>query len=151
MVRIPSAYNAILGRSGLNALREIVSTYHLLVRFSTRYRVGELRGDQQLAKRCFSIASKQTKEQSPLESLDSREEEARGAPVEELEMHPLKEDDPTKTIQIGSMLPKDIKKKLLEFLRANSDVFAWTASEMPGIRPEVIVHHLNVNLEHKLV
>ena len=31
MVRIPSAYNAILGRPGLNALREIVSTHHLLV------------------------------------------------------------------------------------------------------------------------
>ena len=98
MVRIPSAYNAILGRPGLNALWAIVSTYHLLVRFLTRYGVGELRGDQQLAKRCFSIASEQTKEHSPLESLDSREEEARGALVEELETHPLKEDDPTKTI-----------------------------------------------------
>ena len=66
-------------------------------------------------------------------------------------MHPLKEDDPTKTIQIGSTLPKDIKKKLLKFLRANSDVFAWTAPKMLGIPPEVIVHHLNVNPEHKLV
>ena len=64
-------------------------------------------------------------------------------------MHPLKEDNPTNTIQIGSMLPKDIKKKLLEFLRANLNVFAWTASEMPDIPPEVIVHRLNVNPEHK--
>ena len=31
VVRIPSAYNAILGRPGLNALWAIVSTYHLLV------------------------------------------------------------------------------------------------------------------------
>ena len=68
-----------------------------------------------------------------------------------MEKHPLKEDDPTKTIQIRSTLPKDIKKKLLEFLRVNSDVFAWTASEMPGIPPEVIIHHLNVNPEHKPV
>ena len=67
-------------------------------------------------KHCFSITSEQTKEHSPLESLDSREEETRGAPVEELEMHPLKKDDPTKTIQIGSALPEDTKKKLLEFL-----------------------------------
>ena len=45
VVRIPSAYNAILGRLGLNALRAIVSTYHLLVRFPTKYGIGELRGD----------------------------------------------------------------------------------------------------------
>ena len=128
MVRIPSAYNAILGHLGLNALRAIVSTYHLLVRFPTKYGIGELRGDQQLAKHCFSIASEQTKEYSPPESLDSREEETQEAPVEEVETHPLREDDPTKTIQIGSALPEDIKKKLLKFLRTNSDIFAWTAS-----------------------
>ena len=71
VVRIPSAYNAILGRPGLNALRAVVSTYHLLVRFPTKYGIGELRGDQQLAKHCFSITSEQTKEHSTLESLDS--------------------------------------------------------------------------------
>ena len=116
MVRIPSAYNAILDRPGLNALRAVVSTYHLLVRFLTKYRIGELRGDQQLAKHCFSITSERTKEHSPLESLDSREEETRGAPVEELETHPLRKDDPTKIVQIGSALLEDTKKKLLEFL-----------------------------------
>ena len=42
VVRIPSAYNAILGRPGLNALRAIVSTYHLLVRFPTKHGIGEL-------------------------------------------------------------------------------------------------------------
>ena len=42
VVRIPSAYNAILGRPGLNALRAVVSTYHLLVRFPTKYGIEEL-------------------------------------------------------------------------------------------------------------
>ena len=107
MVRIPSAYNAILGRPGLNALRAIVSTYHLLVRFPTKHGIGELRGDQRLTKHCLSIAS--SKEHSPPESLDSREEETRGAPVEELETHPLGKDDPTKTIRIGSTLPEETK------------------------------------------
>ena len=31
MVKVSSAYNAILGRSNLNVLKAIVSTYHLLV------------------------------------------------------------------------------------------------------------------------
>ena len=98
MVRIPLTYNAILGHPGLNALRAIVSTYHLLVRFPTKYEIGELRGDQQLAKHCFSITLEQTKEHSTLKSLDSREEETRGAPIAELKTHPLREDDLTKTV-----------------------------------------------------
>ena len=116
MVKIPLAYNAILGHPRLNTFWAVVSTYHLLVRFPTKYGIGELRGDQQLAKHCFSITSEQTKEHSTFESLDSREEEAWGTPVEELETHPIREDDPAKTVQIGSALPKDIKEKLLEFL-----------------------------------
>ncbi len=35
VVRLPSVYNAVLGRPGLNALRAVVSTCHLLMRFST--------------------------------------------------------------------------------------------------------------------
>ena len=31
------------------------------------------------------------------------------------------------------------------FLRANSDVFAWSTTEMPGISPSVISHSLSVN------
>ena len=58
VVTIPSAYNTILERSGLNALKAVVSTYYLLVRFSTKNRVGEIQGDQMLAKQCFLIATK---------------------------------------------------------------------------------------------
>ena len=35
---------------------------------------------------------------------------------------------------------------LIEFLRNNVDVFAWDACEAPGIDPDFICHHLNVNL-----
>ena len=33
----------------------------------------------------------------------------------------------------------------MEFLRKNVDVFAWDAYEAPGIDPNFIYHHLNVN------
>ena len=35
VVKAPSAYNAILGRPDLNALRAVVSTYHLKLKFPT--------------------------------------------------------------------------------------------------------------------
>ena len=34
---------------------------------------------------------------------------------------------------------------LIEFLRKNMDVFAWNAYEAPGVDPNFICHHLNVN------
>lgn len=33
----------------------------------------------------------------------------------------------------------------MDFLKRNLDIFAWSAYEAPGIDPEFIWHHLNVN------
>ncbi|GAV74072.1 hypothetical protein CFOL_v3_17554, partial [Cephalotus follicularis] len=51
VVDIPSPYNAIVGRPGLNLLKAIVSTRHLLMKFPTRFGVGEVLGDQEVARR----------------------------------------------------------------------------------------------------
>jgi hypothetical protein len=40
---------------------------------------------------------------------------------------------------------------LVTFLRANSDVFSWEPSQMPGIPREVIEHHLKIYPNAKLV
>ena len=37
------------------------------------------------------------------------------------------------------------REQLVEFLRENVDVFAWSVYEAPGINPSFICHHLNVN------
>ncbi|PSS08067.1 Retrotransposon gag domain protein [Actinidia chinensis var. chinensis] len=58
VVDCPSPYNAILGRSTLGGTRAITSTYHLKMKFSTSTRVGEVRGDQKVAKKCFISAMK---------------------------------------------------------------------------------------------
>ena len=44
--------------------------------------------------------------------------------------------------QIGTRLDQDEKGKMTQFLRENSDVFAWLVAEMPGIPPSVIFHSL---------
>jgi len=53
--------------------------------------------------------------------------------------------DPERFFQVGSELPPQEKEKLIDFLRENVDVFAWDAYEAPGIDPNFICHHLNVN------
>ena len=53
--------------------------------------------------------------------------------------------DPERFFQLGSKLPPQEKPALVDFLRQNVDVFAWDAYEAPGVDPDFICHHLNVN------
>ena len=53
--------------------------------------------------------------------------------------------DLEKFFQVGAQLPTHEKQALIEFLRDNVDVFAWDTCEAPGIDPDFICHHLNVN------
>ena len=46
VVDCSSAYNGIVGRSTLNSWKATTSTYHLMIKFPTKYKVGELREDQ---------------------------------------------------------------------------------------------------------
>ena len=54
-------------------------------------------------------------------------------------------DDPNIFSQVGAKLPLHERKQLVDFLRENINVFAWSAYEAPGIDPSFICHHLNVN------
>ncbi|XP_040988998.1 uncharacterized protein LOC121236622 [Juglans microcarpa x Juglans regia] len=49
VMKAPSSYNTILGWLTLNNLKVVTSTYHLIVKFPTAVRVGEIRGEQVLA------------------------------------------------------------------------------------------------------
>jgi hypothetical protein len=66
-----------------------------------------------------------------------------GEPVEDLEE--LEIGDSEKKIHIGSQLPQLVKEDLVAFLKCNSDVFAWSHEDMPGIDSSIIVHKLNVD------
>ncbi|RZR77281.1 hypothetical protein BHM03_00002296 [Ensete ventricosum] len=53
MVKLPSAYNAIIERPTLNRLKAAVSTYHRLLKFPTRAGVGEVRSNPRESKQCY--------------------------------------------------------------------------------------------------
>jgi hypothetical protein len=52
--------------------------------------------------------------------------------------------DDGRTLRIGSTLEPEQEEALSLFLRTNLDVFAWKASDMPGILKEVVEHKLNI-------
>ncbi|KAK3037306.1 hypothetical protein RJ639_032068 [Escallonia herrerae] len=152
VVRVPSAYNAILGRPALNQLQAVVSTYHLKMKFPTKHGIGEVKGDQTTARQCY-VTSCRSKNKEALIIEDLREDSKiqRGEPVEDLvsiEVYPGEEN---KTVCIGSNLKEDTKLKLVNLLRTYADIFAWTATDMPGIDPEIITHRLNIDPTNKPV
>ena len=53
IVDAPSAYNMLLGRPSLNAIRAIPSAYHMVRKFPTNNGVGMVQGDQRVARECY--------------------------------------------------------------------------------------------------
>ncbi|KAL0416934.1 UNVERIFIED_CONTAM: hypothetical protein Slati_3525300 [Sesamum latifolium] len=54
-------------------------------------------------------------------------------------------EEPDKTTKISSQLNPTLAGQVTTFLRQNTDIFAWTANDITGIDPGVIVHLLNVD------
>ena len=58
IVDAPSAYNMLLGRPSLNAIKAIPSAYHMMIKFPTIHGVGMVRGDQWVARECYTASMK---------------------------------------------------------------------------------------------
>ena len=142
VVNCPSAYNAIIGRPTLNRLRAVTSIYHLLLKFPTEYGIREVRGDQVAARECY-LASLGPEGQN--QTMTIKEQKILVKPSEELDTIELEDGHPERTTKIGANLPLKMKESLVQFLKNNKDVFAWSHVDMPGINPSIISHKLNVN------
>ena len=58
--------------------------------------------------------------------------------VEALEIVELIEGKASKTIRIETTLSLKMRTKLIQFLKENLDIFAWSHEDMLGISPKVI-------------
>ena len=146
IVDAPSAYNMLLGRPSLNAIRAVPSAYHMVIKFSIENGVGMVRGNQRIARECYSASMKQKMVNNIYTAeLEMRDEvSTRPTPSEELEPVQL-DDQPEHLVYIGSKLAEAIKSPLIRFLKNNMEVFAWKQEDMGGIDPVVITHRLNVS------
>ena len=145
VIDYPSFYNVIIERLTFNRWKVAMSTYSLKVKFSTENGVGEVKEDQVLARECYQavLAAKE----NHTWMIEEKEEER----VEALEMVELVDGEPTKTTSIGTTLSSEMRTRLVQFLKENLDVFAWSHEDMPSISIKVIQHRLNVDLEKKFV
>ena len=65
-------------------------------------------------------------------------------PTEALKNIFLDENNLERCTKVGADLEEKTKQDLVRFLKKNTDVFAWSYEDMPGIDPNVITHCLNV-------
>ena len=110
IVDAPSAYNMLLGKPSLNAIKAIPSIYHMMIKFPTINGVGMVRGDQLVARECYSASMKEkVVDNVYMDELDMRDEVlTRPEPSEKLEPVSL-DDDPKHLTYIGSKLAEDLK------------------------------------------
>ena len=118
IVDAPSAYNVLLGRSSLNTIKVIPSSYHMVIKFPTTNRVGIVRGDQHVARECYSTSMKQKAvDNIYVDELNMRDEvSTRLEPSEELK--PIQLDDyPEHLAYVGSKLAEYLRSPLIRFLK----------------------------------
>ncbi|KAJ8476216.1 hypothetical protein OPV22_019943 [Ensete ventricosum] len=149
VVKLPSAYNAIIGRPTLNRLRAVVLTYHRILKFPTRVGVGEVRSDPRESRQCYLTTTTLFKRPrtEPLSVMPPGPEESTrdthsAERVLELSLDPNR---PDKLLKVGSELAENQQVQLIDFLRKNDDVFAWFPNEMPGVDLEIAQHYLNIS------
>ena len=98
VVDCPTSYNIIIGRPTLNKWKAATSTYCFKVKFPTDDVVGEVKGDQVLARECYQavLAGKE----NHTWVIEEKEEER----MEALEMVELVEGEMDKMTKIGTTL-----------------------------------------------
>ncbi|KAM2808647.1 hypothetical protein FF1_043863 [Malus domestica] len=177
VVDCPTAYNVIFGRTCINDLKAMVSTYMLLMKFPTLYGNGYIRGDQLSAWSCYNTSIKQQHLHVPKETFsihnqviktspdeanldlhggNSQPDDPRddtftqqAQPAEELKKVSISKDYPYHMVKIDTTLSPPIRLALISFLQENTEVFAWSYEDMPGISLDIICHHLSIDPKTK--
>ncbi|GAU46380.1 hypothetical protein TSUD_280790 [Trifolium subterraneum] len=160
-------------KTAIADLPAVASTAHLKMKYYTnKEQVATLHGDIEAARRCFNAAykgqsyigpvpkakkSKTSSEQAetstkppPQQPPQNKKDDAaskenlRPIPDGDFELIPLGV-DPSRNLKIGKDVPDLARKQLVTCLKDNADMFAWSASEMPGLDPDIACHQLTID------
>ncbi|GFS35144.1 hypothetical protein Acr_00g0038080 [Actinidia rufa] len=84
-------------------------------------------------------------------TLENPRETDNTKPLEEVVPISIHPDYPDRHIMIGTELTDELRFTLIHFLKKNSNIFAWSQRDVPGINPEIAMHKLFTDPKHSLV
>ncbi|GKD23024.1 reverse transcriptase domain-containing protein [Tanacetum coccineum] len=142
VIKAPSPYNVILGRTGLRALRAIPSTIHSMMKFPTLRSIATLVTSSMIISECRHLEKKQVVEEEKTEAVETKAANVTKETLVNLTF-------PEQLVIIGGGLPEMCKAQLKLLLKDNMDIFAWEPADMMGVPQRIIEHKLNVNTSIK--
>ena len=107
VVDCPTSYNVIIRRPTLNRWKAAISTYCLKVKFPTENSVGEVKGDQVLARECYQAVL--VAKENHTWMIEEKEEDK----VEALKTVELAEGETVRTTKIGTTLSPKMRSRLV--------------------------------------
>ncbi|XP_073121085.1 uncharacterized protein [Henckelia pumila] len=149
VVDAPSSFNGILGRPALSDFRAVESTYHQKLKFPSGREVGVVRGDQKAARLCYvnevKIDAKKKRREVGMVSVGrtSRVFVQKVLLMSEEGNEKVELSPGAQIVKLAADLVPSMKQRLVDCLKKNKDVFAWSVSELKGVSAEIMVHRLN--------
>ncbi|GJU53452.1 reverse transcriptase domain-containing protein [Tanacetum coccineum] len=132
VVRSPSPYNGIIGRSRVRKLQAVSSIAHRMLKLPVEGGVITLKSSRLVPLECALISGS---EGTLLANKPTVEERIKVA---------INPEYPEQTIMIDSTLTKEGHNKLCDLLQRNLDIFAWKPADMTGVPRHIAEHRLNV-------
>ena len=165
IVDAPTSYNVLLGLPSLNTLGAVVSTTHLAMKFpSPSGDILTIYGDQRLARECYMaslrpqlpILQTNHKERPPDFEIALSGDDLDPRVGRDVRLEPVEETTPLEppnscTIKLGTGLESEQHDIITPTIVDNSDLFAWSAADLPGVDPQVASHKLSIYKEARYV
>nr|CAD39384.2 OSJNBb0016B03.14 [Oryza sativa Japonica Group] len=145
VVDIPYNYNAIFGRATLNKFDAI--SHHNYLKLKMPGPTGVIvvkglltsagsKGDLAIINRAVHSVE--------AEPHDRPKHSPKPTPHGKIIMVQIDDADPAKLVSLGGDMGEEEAESILEVLKKNIDIFAWSPDEVGGVSTDLIMHHLVV-------
>jgi len=165
IVDAPTSYNVLIGRSSLNTLSAVISTPHLAMKFpSPSGDILTVHCNQRLACECYmaslrpQLPIQQTNhiERPPGSGIALSGEDLDPRVGRDVRLEPVEETSPLElpnghSINLGTGLNSDEGVIITPVLVGNTNLFAWSAADLPGVDPLVASHKLSIYKEARYI
>ncbi|XP_066166962.1 uncharacterized protein [Oryza sativa Japonica Group] len=145
VVDIPYNYNAIFGRATLNKFEAISHHNYLKLKMPGPTGVIVVKGLQPSAasKRDLAIINRAV-HNVEAEPHERPKHTPKPTPHGKITIVQIDDADPTKLVSLGGDMGEEEVESILEVLKKNIDIFAWSPDEVGGVPADLIMHHLAV-------